>query len=273
MHPDSRQYHRSQQPVQHKRVIRKGLLSTLIVLAAGVLLFVFFESHHAGPGPKSQQVAQTGVQGASDGFDAHQYSLTDPSSIWVLVNKRRPLTPKNYAPADLTMPSVPLRVPGNESMQLRAPTARALEQLFAAAKTDNINLMLSSGYRSYTYQVNLYNGYVKTQGQAQADNQSARPGYSEHQTGLAADVEPASRNCEVDSCFGGTPEGKWIAANAYKYGFIVRYTADKQQVTGYEPEPWHIRYIGVSLATELHKQNIKTLEEFFDTGAAPNYSS
>jgi D-alanyl-D-alanine carboxypeptidase len=131
--------------------------------------------------------------------------------------------------------------------------------------------MLSSGYRSYDYQVGLYNGYVKSQGQATADTQSARPGYSEHQTGLAVDIEPASKKCELDACFADTPEGKWLVANAYKYGFILRYTQDKTAVTGYAYEPWHFRYVGTPLATEMHNQNVATLEEFFNLPVAPDY--
>jgi D-alanyl-D-alanine carboxypeptidase len=209
----------------------------------------------------------------ADTFSKSQYSLTDPTSIWVVVNKQHPLIPKDYIPSDLVTPNVPLRVPGNESMQLRQVTATAMETMFAAAKLDNIQLMLSSGYRSYTYQVGLYDGYVATQGQATADTQSARPGYSEHQTGLAADIEPVSKNCEVDPCFGNTPEGKWVAANAYKYGFIVRYTTGDESVTGYEAEPWHIRYVGVSLATELHKTGITTLEKFFGISGGEVYAN
>jgi len=156
-------------------------------------------------------------------------------------------------------------------MQVRKVTATALEQMFAAAKQQGIDLMLSSGYRSYAYQVSLYNGYVQTQGQATADTQSARPGYSEHQTGFAADIEPVSKECEVDPCFGTTPEGIWLAANAYKYGFIIRYTAADQKITGYEAEPWHIRYVGTALSTELHSTGVQTLEQFFGISGGAVY--
>jgi zinc D-Ala-D-Ala carboxypeptidase len=248
-----------------------AFLIILVIILLGV--FVWHRDKAAAPAPKNN--TQVGTSNSSkstgDGFNKQQYSLTDPASIWVVVNKQHPLNPKDYVPSDLVMPQVPLRVPGNESMQLRQATATALGQMFAAATKDNISLMLSSGYRSYTYQVNLYNGYVDSQGQATADTQSARPGYSEHQTGLAADVEPASKNCEVAACFGDTPEGKWVAANAYKYGFIVRYQTDNQAITGYEPEPWHIRYVGVSLATELHDISITSLEQFFDVSGGATY--
>lgn len=214
---------------------------------------------------------QTGTSGSPDAFDKQQYSIDDPNSPWVVVNKKRQLSPKDYAPSDLVTPNVPLRTTGEE-MKLRKATADALQAMFADAKKAGLNLMLSSGYRSYNFQVGLYNRYVKEIGQASADTQSARPGYSEHQTGMAADIEPATRNCEVEVCFADTPEGKWLAANAHAYGFIIRYTPDKTAVTGYTYEPWHIRFVGTQLANELKVQNIETLEEFFGLPAAPDYN-
>ncbi len=210
---------------------------------------------------------------APAGFDKSKYSLTDPTSIWVIANKQRPLNPKTYAPSDLVVPTIPLRsnITSTEK-QVRQPMAAALETMVAAAKTEGIGLNLQSGYRSYSFQVSLYNRYVQQQGKAVADTQSARPGYSEHQTGLAADLGSVSHpECDVEECFGTTPEGKWLAANAYKYGFIIRYPQGLQNVTGYIYEPWHIRYIGVDLATEMHNTGVLTLEDFFGTGAAANY--
>ena len=205
-------------------------------------------------------------------FDKSQYSLSDPASNWVVVNKQHPLSPKDYTPTDLVFPAVSLRVPGHESMQLRQSTASALVAMFKAAATEGVDLTLSSGYRSYTYQVGLYGGYVKAQGQATADTQSARPGYSEHQTGLAADVEPADRSCELQACFGETPAGKWLSTHAFEYGFIIRYLDGKQDITGYEPEPWHLRFVGSDLANEMHRTNTSTLEEFFGVSGGKVYS-
>jgi D-alanyl-D-alanine carboxypeptidase len=108
----------------------------------------------------------------------------------------------------------------------------------------------------------LYNGYVAKDGQAAADRYSAKPGTSEHQTGLAMDVCLANSGCSLEQAFGDTPAGKWVAANAHKYGFIVRYLPGKDAITGYEYEPWHLRYVGIELATELQRNN-KTMEEFF----------
>ncbi len=134
--------------------------------------------------------------------------------------------------------------------------------MFAAAAKDGNQLLLASGYRSEGLQRTLYNGYVQKEGQAAADRSSAKPGTSEHQTGLAADVGAASRKCEIEVCFGDMPEGEWLANHASHYGFIIRYPQGKEAVTGYEYEPWHIRYVGVALATELLPTQ-QTMEEFF----------
>lgn len=208
---------------------------------------------------------------ASNNFNRLLYSLKSADSIWVIVNKKNPLNPIHYAPTDLVTPSVPLRVPDNETMQLRAEAANALEQMFSSAQKSRLDLMLSSAYRSFNYQANLYDDYVKSQGQAEADRSSARPGFSEHQTGLAVDIEPVSRNCEVEPCFGGTVEAKWLNANAYRYGFILRYPKDKVSITGYEYEPWHFRYVGKYLATEMHTVGTGTLEEFFGIPGGVDY--
>ena len=253
--------------------MRKKVFIVLIVAVLAVAGYLIFHKNSGFMSLKKSGSSSSGSTATNpNGFNKQQYSLTDPASIWVVVNKQHPLNPKDYAPADLVTPNVPLRVPGNASMQLRQATASALEQMFTAAKAQGVSLMLSSGYRSYAYQVNLYGGYVNTEGRAVADTQSARPGYSEHQTGFAADIEPVSKNCEVAECFGDTPEGKWLAANAYSYGFIIRYNASNQALTGYEPEPWHIRYIGLGLATEMHNTGIDSLEQFFGVSGGTIYN-
>ncbi len=248
--------------------MRKTILGILVlfVLAASVLLF---RHKAAAPSPSDANSQITTI--GTNGFNKQQYSTHDPDSIWVVINKPRAIDPIDYVPIDLIASHVPQRVPGNESMQIRAAVSKALDVMFADAKQAGINLMLSSGYRSYTYQVGLYNGYVKSMGQAGADKISARPGHSEHQTGLAADIEPASRKCEIDACFADTPEGKWLAEHAYEYGFIIRYPADKVDTTGYAYEPWHVRYVGIDLANELHKTGVKTLEDFFGLPGGSNY--
>lgn len=132
----------------------------------------------------------------------------------------------------------------------------AFSKMKSAAKEDGVDIRVISGFRSYSYQKALYDGYVKSYGKASTDTFSARPGNSEHQTGLAADINT------IDDNFGNTKAGKWLSENASKYGFILRYPKGKQNITGYKYEPWHFRYIG-ERAQELYKDGVWiTLEEY-----------
>lgn len=131
-------------------------------------------------------------------------------------------------------------------------------------------MRLQSAYRSYDSQVRAHKYYVKTLGPTQADIASARAGHSEHQTGLTADIS-AGNSCILEECFADTVQGKWLAQNAYRFGFLLRYPEGLTPVTGYAFEPWHYRYVGIDLATELHVEGVLTLEEFFDLPPAPTY--
>ena len=153
---------------------------------------------------------------------------------------------------------------------MRPEAAQAAQQLIDGAKKEQIQLKIISGYRSYATQERLYDSYVQKYGQAAADTYSARPGHSEHQTGLAADLGNSDGTCDFDTCFSNTQAGKWLAAHTHEYGFIIRYQQKQTQVTGYQYEPWHIRYVGKDLANELHSKN-QTMEEFFGLPAAPSY--
>ncbi|HMH58829.1 MAG TPA: M15 family metallopeptidase [Galbitalea sp.] len=205
----------------------------------------------------------------STGFDKEQFSLTDPTSYWVVVNKLRPLNPISYAPKDL----VTVPVAHDNPAVMRSAASTALVAMFAAGAAEGAGQMqIQSSYRSYSTQVAVYNGWVRSLGQAQADRQSARAGFSEHQTGLAVDISTVPLICSLAACFGTTPQGEWLAANAYRFGYLLRYPADKTPITGYEYEPWHFRYIGIPLATEMHKEGVETLEEFFGLPAAPDYA-
>nr|WP_247046460.1 M15 family metallopeptidase [Arthrobacter rhizosphaerae] len=201
---------------------------------------------------------------------AQQHSLTDPASPWLVVNKHRPLTSPQYAPADLVQPNVPLAVSG-EAALLNSTTAAAAEGLFAAAAAEGIILTLASGYRSYATQVATYGSYVSSQGQAQADTASARPGYSEHQTGWAFDIGDGGGACGFQPCFAEQPAAVWAKAQAHRFGFVVRYPWMFHEITGYYYESWHLRYIGVEAATDMAVRGIATLEEYFGLEAAPAY--
>ena len=210
------------------------------------------------PGPSPSSAAAT------------QFSLTDPASPWVVVNKHRPLNPQNYVPADLVQPAVRLAVSGEASL-LNSTTAAAAEKMFGAAATEGVTMALASGYRSYTTQVATYNGYVGSSGQAAADRASARPGYSEHQTGWSFDISDGGGVCSFQPCFAEQPAAVWAKANAHKFGFVVRYPWMFHEITGYYYESWHLRYIGVEAATAMATQGIATLEEYFGLEAAPDY--
>jgi D-alanyl-D-alanine carboxypeptidase len=238
------------------------VLAALAVLAVPLGAFWLLSNRDVKPAERSSSEQQ------APAFDKQRYSLTDPASPWVVVNKKRPLTPKTYEPATLRLPDIDVE---SEEMVLNDQAATALEKLVADAKQQRINLVLASAYRPYSQQVIIYNSVVKGFGQLQADRESARPGHSEHQTGWAADLGAANGKCRIEACFTETPEGKWLASNAYKYGFILRYADGKESITGYQYEPWHLRYVGTELSTEMRRTNVQTLEEFFGLPAAPNY--
>lgn len=206
-----------------------------------------------------------GLGGASA---AASVSVDKASSYRVIVNKERPLSPKTYVPSDLV--SVP--VAHVYAPLLRKKASAAVVTMFKAFKTQTGKSMQSqSAYRSYTSQKSVYAGWVSKLGKKGADLTSARAGYSEHQTGLAIDISALPAKCSLQACFASTTQGKWLKKNAWKYGFILRYPKDKTSVTGYEFEPWHYRYVGLALAKKMHTTGISTLEEYFGTGAAPDY--
>lgn len=195
--------------------------------------------------------------------------VTNETDIAVVINKERGL-PDKYEPTDLTEPNVDFSFSGkSEKRMLRKEAAQALEKLFKQASADGIKLYGVSGYRSRATQVSVYNNNVKTQGQAEADKVSARPGFSEHQTGLAIDVSSQSAKFALEETFGATKEGKWLAEHAHEAGFIIRYPKGKESITGYSYEPWHIRYVGADIAKVVY-ENHWTLEEYFRNAVPVN---
>lgn len=187
--------------------------------------------------------------------------VADPDSPLVIVNKDRML-PEGYEPTDLVIPNVPFQAVNEERKHLRLPAAEALEELFAAAEEAGVELVAVSGFRRYETQEFLYNYSVEQNGEEYANKYSAQPGHSEHQTGLAMDVSTASIAFRLVEEFEETPEGQWIEENAHQYGFVVRYPKGKSEITGYNYEPWHLRYVGEEVATEIAEQNM-TIETYF----------
>lgn len=183
------------------------------------------------------------------------YSSVEASSITVVVNKKHRL-PSTYAPATVSVSG------GN----LRSEAATAMSQLLTDAENAGVGMKIISSYRSYNTQVSTYQKWVNLQGQAEADRGSARPGHSEHQTGLAADLGNPDGSCDLLACFGTGAQGVWLANNAHTYGFIIRYPEGKESLTGYQYEPWHVRYVGVDTATAIYQSGL-TMDQYYGVEA------
>lgn len=194
-------------------------------------------------------------------FDRTRLPTDDPTSTWFVVNKRLAIRPLGYRP-DLGLV---------RGYQVARPAVGPLTRLLDAGDDRGLGLKIASAFRSAEYQAMVHASTVAARGRAAADRVSARPGHSEHQTGLAVDiVTPATPACDFEACFADTRAGRWLATHAWRYGFVVRYQAGDTAITGYQPEPWHLRYVGRPLAAELRRTGITTLEEFFDLpGARP----
>ncbi|WP_084079031.1 M15 family metallopeptidase [Demequina sp. NBRC 110057] len=194
-------------------------------------------------------------------------SVDDPDSLWVVVNKTRPLDPVEYVPGDLVRVD---GVPGGSAQRMRAVAAAALVDMYEAASDDGAGFSVSTAYRSYGFQSSLFAQYAARRGADLAETFSARPGYSEHQTGLGADVY-ASVECRIKRCFAAEAAGSWIAEHGWEFGFIVRYPEGANDITGYVYEPWHVRYVGEELAAQMHEDGTETLEDALGLPAAPDY--
>ncbi|WP_051172561.1 M15 family metallopeptidase [Microbacterium indicum] len=206
----------------------------------------------------------------ASGAAAECVALDRPEWAWVVVDKQRPIDPIDFAP-ELAAPSSVYSAVG---ATMTPTAAAALDELAAAVDAAGQGqVSLFSGYRSYATQVTAHSGLVAQLGQEAAERTSARPGYSEHQLGLAADLVACDgRACGTIYEFGDTAQGRWVAENAWRYGFILRYVEGGTATTGYEPEPWHLRYVGVELATAYAEGGYETYEDFWGLGAAPDYA-
>ena len=184
----------------------------------------------------------------------------DPTDVLILVNKQNkaPTVPVTLVKPDVT----PTKPSVAENIYMRPEAARALEALFAGAAEDGITLYATSGFRSYSTQKAIFDRKAAERGEQTANRSVAKPGYSEHQTGLAMDIEgETTLGTGLTAAFGESPEGIWVAEHCYEYGFIIRYPKDKTSITGYIYEPWHIRYVGVEAATQIAELGV-TFEEY-----------
>jgi len=201
------------------------------------------------------------IKNVNMNLDYEFYENIEPAkylnTLQILVNKHYYLE-KDYEPDNLETISTKYALSG---MKMVKEAKEAFEEMASDAKKEKLNIIAMSTYRSYDYQVNLYNRYVNSDGKEAADTYSGRPGQSEHQTGLAADVYDG----EIDyTNFEKTNEFKWMQEHAHEYGFILRYPKDKEKETGYIYESWHYRYVGKDVATYIKENNI-TYEEYYAT--------
>ncbi len=254
---------------QNRRLAIAGILSLILIAIAAVVVGAVSGGASGGsaaapetetPDPPRPSPAAAPPPASVDTFNRAAFSIDDPASPWVVVNKLRPINPEDFEPDDLV--EVPVEYT-NEPL-LRQEAADAAVAMFEAAFEEaGLELASNSAYRSFSAQENVYDG---------DDLTTARPGFSEHQTGLTMDIGPLSGECSLEECFADTPEGIWLRDNAWRWGFILRYPADKTEVTGYSFEPWHFRWVGTDLAAEMRETGITTLEEFFGLPPAPDYA-
>ncbi len=179
-------------------------------------------------------------------YDVPTSGYDDP---YIIVNKYNKVS-EDYCPPDLV---------NVDGYKMREETGQAYLELKKAAAAEGLKIRAVSAYRTVEYQAGLYNRYLSTDSKENVDRYSARPGYSEHHTGMAIDLFGSTEGLRA---FVNTPEYPWVRDNCYKYGFIIRYTTDIENITGYEDEPWHIRYVGVDVSTDMKEKGIASFEEY-----------
>lgn len=225
------------------------------------------QSTHEPADVAPSESASPGPADASDQPDFQiPEDLDSPDSLTVIVNKQRRL-PADYEPTDLVELSTEF---SSGPQLLRQEAAEAAHAMFEAAQQDGITFTAISAYRSYDYQVELYDTYVRQYGTAATNHMSARPGYSEHQTGLSLDVDTPDGQHTLQQSFGDTAAGQWIAEHAHDFGFVIRYPQDEHDYTGFQYEPWHLRYFGEHYAQHIVEHS-GVAEREFQLDPAPDY--
>ena len=212
--------------------------------------------------------AQSGANGSdADGSNAEAGRLSKPEidpddPYLLLVNKTHPLD-DTYKPDDLADIKYFAADRDAAARYMRKEAAEHFHQMSEAAAVEGHEIVITTAYRSYGFQSVLWNNYVEKHGEAEANTFSARPGQSEHQTGLCTDVSSPSVNYQLTTDYADTEEGRWLAEHCHEYGFIIRFPLGKEEITGYQYEPWHIRYVGTEAAAYIHQEQI-TLEEYLN---------
>lgn len=234
------------------------------ILPLALICFSCAKASLTGPAEPPKPAESAGPPTAEAAEEAGRGELQSDidAGYLILVNKTHGLE-KGYKPADLTAVKYYAADRRAEGRLMRAAAAEAFDSMAEMAKEQGLELVVTTAYRSYDFQAELYEYYVAQDGQAAADRYSAKPGYSEHQTGLAADISSASVGYKLTESFADTEEGKWLAENARLFGFIMRYPEGLEETTGYQYEPWHIRYVGCAAADYIYSHDI-ALEEYLN---------
>ncbi len=257
-------------------LISIAIISTTVLISLGIQLFIVWQSDQqlklakiesaktvksiiAAKEAKKKEPVYINLPNAGK-IRAIVDDFSQPDSIWTIVSKTHAI-PTEYTPSPITIPDVPTRTDkSTDERSVRSDIAPALKTMFDEASKYSYQLMVGSGYRSAGLQAIYFNSLAASVGEIAANQSIARPGQSEHQTGLAVDISTVSRYCYLQECFADTSDGQWLAANSYKYGFILRFPENKVTITGYQYEPWHFRYVGVDIATALYESGL-TLDE------------
>ncbi len=244
-----------------KDFLRKLLIVTGALLITSLLAYGLRSDKNKKPKTDSSVTEKSEVKKESVS-KRPQLDIKTATSQYVLVNKTYGIQPEDYKPGDLVVPDVATSSSDSKDEQsIREIIRPSLEKMLKDAKASNLDLVMNSGFRSFKSQGFYFNNYVKQSGLEAAKKFSAQPGHSEHQTGLAFDLSYADRKCYLDICFGQTDAGKWLADHAHDYGFILRYPYGKSDITGYQYEPWHFRYVGKDVANEIYEKKL-TYEEY-----------
>ena len=252
------------------------VLAILVLASAGVYVYrdaIFPSQNDEGEEASPEPVEQIVPEEAEEPLNTEQSKVEDEANVEKELQPSFQIDEGGY-PVDVKEATEPTYINGvliaNKKYPLpktfnpgENPEAKAaLDQMVAGAKKAGFDLVAFSGYRSYEYQTQLYTNYTNRDGKEAADRYSARPGHSEHQTGLAFDIGEIGReDVWLTEQFGETPAGKWLAQNAHTYGFILRFPKGKEDVTGFMYESWHFRYLGKDLAEKVYKAGV-TLEEY-----------
>lgn len=234
-----------------KKVIRFGIILILIDLISFIGVHTYLNKND------KKEVVKV-VESEESKELNHKKTVKDGVTYFdgIMIANKTYALPKDYYPKNTYEPAT--KDTDKCELCIDKTAYNSFLKMQEDAKKEGLNIYIQSGYRSYAYQDMVYNTYVKSDGVEKADTYSSRPGHSEHQTGLAFDLN------SVNDSFADTKEGKWVDKNAYKYGFIIRFPKGKDKYTGYKYESWHLRYVGNSLAKKLYNNgNWISLEEYF----------